>query len=78
MSQAFNSMKTKSKNLSSLVETKALLSIKVCRGLNDDVISLCIYSDVLLQPRDLPLGSHFIIIIGVIVIIIYFYIHVCQ
>ena len=34
-------------------------------------MSLCIYSDVLLQPRDLPLGSHFIII-GVNAIIIYF------
>ena len=46
-------------------------------GLNDDVISLCIYSDVLLQPRDLLLGSH-IIIIGVNVIIIYFNIHVFE
>ena len=33
--------------------------------------TLYIYSGVLLQPRDLPLGSHSIII-GVNVIIIYF------
>ena len=46
-------------------------------GLNDDVISLCIYSDCLLQPRDLPLGFHFIID-GVNVICIHFYIHVCE
>ena len=46
-------------------------------GLNDDVISLCIYSDGLLQPRNLQLGSHFIII-GVNVICIYFYIHVFE
>ena len=46
-------------------------------GLNDGVISLCIYSDVLLQPRDFPLGPLFIII-GVNVIIIYFYIHACE
>ena len=50
------------------IQTKALLSIYVCMGLNDDVISLCIYSDGLLQPRNLQLGSHFIII-GVNVIL---------
>ena len=77
MSQAFDSMIAQSKNISSLVETKAFLSILVCRGLNDDVILLCIYSDVLLQPRDLLLGSH-IIIIGVNVIIKYFNIHVFE
>ena len=46
-------------------------------GLNDNVISLCIYSNDFLQPRNLPLGSQFIII-GVNVIIVYFYIHVCE
>ena len=45
--------------------------------LNDDVISLCIYSDGLLQPRDLQLGSHFIIM-GANVICINFYIHVSE
>ena len=33
------------------------MSISVCRGLNDDVISLCFYSDGLLQPKDLQLGA---------------------
>ena len=53
------------------------LSFGLRINLNDDVILLCIYSDVLLQPRDLLLGSY-IIIIGVNVIIIYFNIHVFE
>ena len=66
----------KNSNISSKIKRS---KVTVYAALNDDVFSLCIYSDVLLQPRDLPLGSHFIIIIiDVNVIIIYFYRHVCE
>ena len=54
----FDSIIVKSKTSSVLlVETKAFCLFRHVGFLNDDVILLCIYSDGLLQPRDLQLGA---------------------